>query len=80
MQSNTSSCTKRRASGHGSPLSRVSNRMQPHDYVLFIANNGLRQDEVKHLQFQDVEFIVNEYSGDEILVDLRENKLQQIWA
>lgn len=40
---------------------------QLHDFVLFMANTGLRPDEAKLLQFRDVSVIVDEYSGDEIL-------------
>lgn len=40
---------------------------QLHDYVLFMANTGLRPDEVKLLQFRDVEIVDDEYSGERIL-------------
>ena len=40
---------------------------QLHDYVLFMANTGLRPDEVKHLEFRDVEIVDDEYSNDRIL-------------
>ena len=40
---------------------------QLHDFVLFMANTGLRPDEVKHLEFRDVEIVEDEYSGDRIL-------------
>lgn len=40
---------------------------QLHDFVLFMANTGLRPDEVKRLEFRDVEILVDEYSGDRIL-------------
>jgi integrase len=40
---------------------------QLHDYVLFMANTGLRPDEVKHLEFRDVEIVTDEWSGDKIL-------------
>ncbi|MCG8509988.1 MAG: hypothetical protein MI741_12245, partial [Rhodospirillales bacterium] len=40
---------------------------QLHDFVLFMANTGLRPDEVKHLQFRDVEIVEDEYSGQQIL-------------
>lgn len=40
---------------------------QLHDFVLFVANTGLRPDEVKHLEFRDVEIVDDEYSGQRIL-------------
>ena len=40
---------------------------QLHDFVLFMANTGLRPDEVKHLEFRDVEIVDDEYSNDRIL-------------
>lgn len=40
---------------------------QLHDFVLFMANTGLRPDEVKHLEFRDVEIVTDEWSGDLIL-------------
>lgn len=40
---------------------------QLHDYVLFMANTGLRPDEVKHLEFRDVDIVTDEWSGDKIL-------------
>ena len=40
---------------------------QLHDFVLFMANTGLRPDEVKHLEFRDVEIVDDEYSDDRIL-------------
>ena len=40
---------------------------QLHDFVLFMANTGLRPDEVKHLEFGDVEIVDDEYSNDRIL-------------
>ncbi len=44
------------------------NAEQVHDYVLFMANTGLRPDEAKNLQHRDVEIVEDEYSGDKILV------------
>ncbi len=41
---------------------------QLHDYVLFMANTGLRPDEAKRLQFRDVEIVEDESTGDDILV------------
>lgn len=40
---------------------------QLHDFVLFMANTGLRPDEVKWLEFRDVEIVDDEYSGERIL-------------
>jgi integrase len=40
---------------------------QLHDFVLLMANTGLRPDEVKHLEFRDVEIVDDEYSNDRIL-------------
>jgi integrase len=40
---------------------------QLHDFVLFMANTGLRPDEVKHLEFRDVEIVKDDWSGDRIL-------------
>ncbi len=40
---------------------------QLHDFVLLMANTGLRPDEVKHLEFRDVTIVTDDYSGDQIL-------------
>lgn len=40
---------------------------QLHDYVLFMANTGLRPDEAKVLEFRDIEIVEDEYSGQRIL-------------
>lgn len=40
---------------------------QLHDFVLFMANTGLRPDEVNLLEFRDVEIVTDEWSGDKIL-------------
>lgn len=40
---------------------------QLHDFVLFMANTGLRPDEAKLLEFRDVEIVEDEYSGKQIL-------------
>ena len=40
---------------------------QLHDFVLLMANTGLRPDEVKLLQYRDVEIVDDEYSGEQIL-------------
>jgi len=41
---------------------------QLHDFVLFMANTGLRPDEVKRLQFRDVEIVDDDDLGETILV------------
>jgi len=38
-----------------------------HDYVLFMANTGLRPDEASRLQFRDVTIVTDEATGDRIL-------------
>ena len=43
------------------------NAEQVHDYVLFMANTGLRPDEAKNLQHRDVEIVVDEATGERIL-------------
>ncbi len=40
---------------------------QLHDFVLLMANTGLRPDEVKYVEFRDVEIVDDEYSGEKIL-------------
>ena len=40
---------------------------QTHDYVLFMVNTGLRPDEAKRLQYQDVKIIKDEATGETIL-------------
>ena len=40
---------------------------QLHDFVLFMANTGLRPDEIKHLEFRDIEIVKEEWSGENIL-------------
>lgn len=40
---------------------------QLHDYVLFMANTGLRPDEAKLLEFRDVDIVTDEWSGKRIL-------------
>ncbi|WP_223475034.1 tyrosine-type recombinase/integrase [Oricola indica] len=41
---------------------------QLHDYVLFMANTGLRPDEANRLQYRDVEIVEDEETGETILV------------
>jgi integrase len=43
------------------------NAEQVHDYVLFLANTGLRPDEAKNLQHRDVAIVHDEGSGEKIL-------------
>ncbi|MGA7699639.1 MAG: hypothetical protein WCB27_08535 [Thermoguttaceae bacterium] len=43
------------------------NAEQVHDYVLFMANTGLRPDEAKNLQHRDVSIVVDEATGQKIL-------------
>jgi len=40
---------------------------QLHDYVLFMANTGLRPDEAKRLEFRDVEVVEDDMTGETIL-------------
>jgi len=41
---------------------------QLHDYVLFMANTGLRPDEANSLEFRDVEIVEDEATGETILL------------
>jgi len=41
---------------------------QLHDYVLFMANTGLRPDEAKRLQYRDVEIVIDEETNETILL------------
>ena len=43
------------------------NAEQVHDYVLFLANTGLRPDEAKNLQHRDVAIVEDDASGETIL-------------
>lgn len=43
------------------------NAEQLHDLILFLANTGIRPDEVKRLEFRDVEIVDDEDSGETIL-------------
>jgi integrase len=43
------------------------NAEQVHDYVLFMANTGLRPDEAKNLQHRDVEIVKDRATGERIL-------------
>ena len=44
------------------------NSEQLHDLVLFMANTGVRPDEVKRLEYRDVEIVDDEATGETILV------------
>jgi integrase len=41
---------------------------QLHDYILFMANTGLRPDEANNLEFRDVEIVEDESTGETILL------------
>lgn len=43
------------------------NAEQVHDYVLFMANTGLRPDEAKNLQHRDVSIVIDDATGEKIL-------------
>ena len=43
------------------------NAEQVHDYVLFMANTGLRPDEARNLQHRDVEIVEDQATGELIL-------------
>jgi integrase len=48
------------------------NAEQVHDFVLFMANTGLRPDEARNLQHRDVAIVEDERSGERILeIDVR---------
>ena len=58
--------TRRRAKNPKQPqFSWECNQL--HDYVLFMANTGLRPDEVAHLEFRDVTIVTDEATGERIL-------------
>ncbi len=40
---------------------------QLHDFVLFMANTGIRPDEARVLEFRDIEIVEDDYSGENIL-------------
>ena len=40
---------------------------QLHDYVLIMANTGLRPDEIKLLEYRDIEIVDDDHSGETIL-------------
>jgi integrase len=43
------------------------NAQQVHDYVLFMANTGLRPDEASNLEHRDVEIVIDDETGQQIL-------------
>jgi integrase len=43
------------------------NAEQVHDYVLFMANTGLRPDEAKNLEHRDIEIVEDDATGERIL-------------
>jgi integrase len=56
-----------RAHAKGSQIHHRWRAEQLHDYVLFLANTGLRPDEAKNLQHRDVTIVDDEHSDDRIL-------------
>ena len=45
-----------------------NNSRQLHDYILFMANTGMRPDEVNNLEYRDVDIVDDEPTGETILV------------
>ena len=66
---NTRSFTNARANARRKPKKKRWKRAceQLHDYVLFMANTGLRPDEAKRLEYRDVEIVSDEATGETIL-------------
>jgi len=63
--------TRRRAK-HPRTEQHRYNSEQLHDYVLFMANTGLRPDEAKRLEYRDVEIVKDAETGETILeIDVR---------
>jgi integrase len=58
--------TRQKAKNVTSPY-RKWLREQFHDYVLFMANTGLRPDEAARLEFRDVAIVTDEATGERIL-------------
>ncbi|MCC5982618.1 MAG: phage integrase SAM-like domain-containing protein [Oceanicaulis sp.] len=58
--------TRRRAQRDNRPQWR-HNAEQLHDYVLFMANTGLRPDEVRRIEYRDVTIVDDDDSGETIL-------------
>ena len=58
--------TRRRAHSPKNPRYKWESE-QLHDYVLFMANTGLRPDEANHLEYRDVKIVEDEGSHETIL-------------
>ncbi|HLM99192.1 MAG TPA: hypothetical protein VK335_07920 [Bryobacteraceae bacterium] len=58
--------TRRRARNPKNPRYKWESE-QLHDYVLFMANTGLRPDEANHLEYRDVKIVEDEGSKETIL-------------
>jgi integrase len=58
--------TRRRARAPKNPRYKWESE-QLHDYVLFMANTGLRPDEANHLEYRDVKIVEDEGSKETIL-------------
>ena len=58
--------SQKRARTPGKPRWKWSSE-QLHDYILFMANTGLRPDEAGRLEFRDVEIVDDEATGERIL-------------
>jgi integrase len=56
---------KRAKDAKGKPYQWAAEQM--HDYVLFMANTGIRPDEANRLEFRDVKIVKDEALGDTIL-------------
>ncbi|WP_135079468.1 phage integrase SAM-like domain-containing protein [Terasakiella sp. SH-1] len=52
--------------GQGKPWQWAAEQL--HDYILFMANTGLRPDEIKRIQYRDVEIIDDEDTDETILL------------
>jgi integrase len=59
--------TRKRAKKATQSALRKYVREQLHDYVLFMANTGLRPDESARLEFRDVAIVTDEATGERIL-------------
>lgn len=59
-------CTRQRVKAARSPHKKWL-REQLHDYVLFMANTGLRPDEAARLEYRDVAIVTDEATGERIL-------------
>lgn len=58
--------TRRRAKNPGRKSSRLPYE-QLHDFVLFMANTGLRPDEARNLQYRDVRIVLDDRTNETIL-------------